>query len=49
MWLHKSIVKINTTPQIYIYIYILALRSCDARLNQNSYVDNFIINLLKIK
>ena len=29
------------------YIYI-ALCSCIARLNQNSYVNNFFINLLKI-
>ena len=33
---------------IYIYIYILALYPCDARFNQNLYVNNFFINLLKI-
>ena len=32
---------------IYIYIYI-ALCSCIAWLTQNSYVNNFFINLLKI-
>ena len=31
------------------FIHLLALCSCDAWFNQNSYVDNFIINLLKIK
>ena len=30
------------------FIYVLALCSCNARLNQNLYVNNFFINLLKI-
>ena len=34
----------------YIYTHLLALCTCDARLNQNSYVNSFFfINLLKIR
>ena len=37
-------------PQLILaeYIYILVLCPYDARLNQNSYVNNYFINLLKI-
>ena len=33
---------------IYIYIYRLALCPCDARLNQNSYVNSFLLIYLKL-
>ena len=33
----------------YHFLYILTLCPCDARFNQNSYVINFFINLLKNK
>ena len=38
----------TTSSKPNFYYIVLALCLCDKRFNQNSYVNNFFINLLKI-